>query len=80
MPARPPAPQLNAVVPSVLLPVLPHLADELAPGNPPEARLAAVELLGRLFSQPGGGDLAREYPALFEALVKRLQDQEVSAQ
>ncbi len=60
----------------MLLPVLPHLGPELQVENEAK-RLAAVELLGRLFSRPGSGGMLREYAELFQDLLKRLHDQKV---
>ena len=60
----------------MLLPVLPHMGLELQVESEPK-RLAAVDLLGRLFAQSGGAELMSEYAGLVEELLKRLQDAKV---
>ncbi|GAB4821978.1 hypothetical protein N2152v2_009024 [Parachlorella kessleri] len=68
--------QLYQVVPQVLLPVLPHLGPELQVESESN-RLAAVDLLGKLFSQPGRSSILQEYAELLQDLLKRLHDQKV---
>ena len=70
--------QLYVVCPQVLLPVLPHVGNELhmdAEAN----RLAAVDLLGRLFALPGS-DMDAKYPELFTCLLLRCKDQKVRSE
>lgn len=43
-------------------------------------RLAATDLLGRLFSQPGSADILREYSDLYGSMLSRLHDQKVREQ
>lgn len=73
-----PCVQLYQVVPQVLLPVLPHLSLELQVDSDTK-RGAAVELLGRLFAQPGSSEILADYSDLFRDLLKRLHDQKVGA-
>ena len=66
--------QLYQTVPQVLLPVLPHLKDELTV-EAESKRLAAVELLCKLFTQPTiGAEAMSDYTHLFEELCKRFAD------
>ena len=68
--------QVYQAAPQTLLPVLPHLARQL--GLEDEARrLAAVDLLGPLFSIPGP-QLDADNTQLFTELLRRFTDQKVS--
>lgn len=68
--------QVYRATEQTLLPVLPHLAQQL--GLEDEARrLAAVDLLGALFSIPGTR-LDAEYAQLFTEFLRRFTDQKVS--
>ena len=68
--------QVYQVCPQTLLPVLPRLAEELH-ADDAKQRAGAASLVGSLFSLPGS-DLATSYADLFDALLKRLEDREVS--
>jgi hypothetical protein len=61
--------------PQALLPVLPRLVLELRVEDP-EKRMAAVDLLGRLFSIPGS-DMDVSYQELLGELLRRLKDNQV---
>jgi hypothetical protein len=70
--------QVYRAAPQTLLPVLPHLARQL--GLQDETRrLAAVDLLGPLFSIPGS-QLDAENTHLFTELLLRFTDQKVPSQ
>lgn len=67
--------QVHLACPQTLLPVLPLLAHELQVEE--EARrLAAIDLLGKLFTLPGS-DMDQEYGYLFEEFLRRCKDQKV---
>lgn len=67
--------QVYCAAPQTLLPVLPHLSRQL--GLEDESRrLAAVNLLGPLFSTPGS-QLDAENTHLFTELLRRFTDQKV---
>ena len=67
--------QVYQTCPQALLPVLPQLKLEL-PSESIEQRLAAVDLLGKLFSIPGS-DLDITYHELVILLVHRMKDLQV---
>ena len=70
--------QIHETVPQALLPVMPLLKEELEVEG--DKRSAAVDLVARLFTQhPHGSDIIEEYQALFDALLKRACDKEVSS-
>ena len=71
----PPAPQVYQSCPQTLLPVLPSLEAELKVDDV-SRRLAAVQLLGRLFGQRGL-DLDMAYSQLFTEFVRRFRDLKV---
>ena len=68
--------QVYQLCPQTLLPVLPRLAEELH-ADDAKQRSAATSLVGSLFSLEGS-DLTSAYADLFDALLKRLEDREVS--
>lgn len=67
--------QVYRAAPQTLLPVLPHLARQLGLQDD-SRRLAAVDLLGPLFSIPGS-QLDAENAHLFTELLQRFADQKV---
>ncbi|KAK9813540.1 hypothetical protein WJX73_005871 [Symbiochloris irregularis] len=69
--------QLYKVLPQVLLPVLPRLGAEMSHPEEDSRRVAAVHLMGRLFSLPAS-DMAVQNPHLLEALLVRCRDQKVA--
>lgn len=70
--------QIHETVPQALLPVMPLLKEELEVEG--DKRSAAVDLVARLFTQhPHGSDIIEEYQELFDALLKRACDKEVSS-
>ena len=64
--------QVYRTCPQALLPVLPHLEIELQ-ADEDAKRLAAVGLVGRLFSVPGS-DMDAQYAGLFGEFVRRFRD------
>ena len=67
--------QLYKICPQVLLPVLPHLGNELHVDDESH-RTAAVKLLGKLLALPGS-TMATEYPELLASLLLRCKDLKV---
>lgn len=67
--------QVHLACPQTLLPVLPLLAHELQV-EVEAKRLAAIDLLGKLFTLPGS-DMDQEYGYLFEEFLRRCKDQKV---
>ncbi|KAI8467337.1 MAG: armadillo-type protein [Monoraphidium minutum] len=66
--------QLHDVTPQALLPVVPHLSDELC--SPDAARrLEAARLLGRLFGRAGGAAVAAEWGDVLLELLRRFKDE-----
>lgn len=64
--------QVYRICPQALLPVVPHLENELQ-ADEDAKRLAAVELVGRLFALPGS-DMDAQYASLFSEFVRRFRD------
>ena len=67
--------QVHLACPQTLLPVLPLLTHELQL-EVEAKRLAAIDLLGKLFTLPGS-DMDQEYGYLFEEFLRRCKDQKV---
>ena len=67
--------QVHLACPQTLLPVLPLLTHELQVEVEAQ-RLAAIDLLGKLFTLPGS-DMDQEYGYLFEEFLRRCKDQKV---
>ena len=67
--------QVHLACPQTLLPVLPLLTHELQVEVEAQ-RLAAIDLLGKLFTLPGS-DMDQEYGYLFEEFLRRSKDQKV---
>lgn len=67
--------QVHLACPQTLLPVLPLLTHELQV-EVEAKRLAAIDLLGKLFTLPGSG-MDEEYGYLFEEFLRRCKDQKV---
>ncbi|KAK9820961.1 hypothetical protein WJX81_007677 [Elliptochloris bilobata] len=67
--------QVYRICPHALLPVLPHLENELQ-ADEDAKRVAAVGLVGRLFSVPGS-DMDAQYASLFSEFVRRFRDLKV---
>ncbi|GBF94053.1 hypothetical protein Rsub_07321 [Raphidocelis subcapitata] len=65
--------QLHEVTPQALLPVVPHLSDELGSADVGR-RIEAVRLLGRLFGQRGGAAVAAEWGEVLLELLRRFRD------
>ncbi|KAK9811630.1 hypothetical protein WJX72_007291 [[Myrmecia] bisecta] len=65
--------QVYQICPQTLLPVLPHLMLELQVDEEAK-RLAAIDLLGKLFTLPEA-DLDTEYAELFKEFLRRFTDQ-----
>lgn len=78
VPVHVPAAQLYHSIPQVLLPVIPHLTDDLMSEEGPK-RLETVRLLGQLFSMPGN-KLVAEYTEVLDALLSRGCDSQVRQQ
>ena len=62
-------------VPQVMLPVLPHLSPSLQVVDV-DRRLEAVDLVASILAQSGAAQLLHDVPALPEALLRRLEDQD----
>ncbi|KIZ01094.1 putative Sister chromatid cohesion like protein PDS5 [Monoraphidium neglectum] len=71
--------QSYAVVAQALLPVVPHLSDELC-STDASKRLEAARLLGRLFGQRGGGAVAEEWGEVLTELLRRFKDEKQQQQ
>ena len=66
---------MHLACPQTLLPVLPLLTHELQV-EVEAKRLAAIDLLGQLFTLPDS-DMDQEYGYLFEEFLRRCKDQKV---
>lgn len=70
--------QIHQILPAVLVPILPLLVDGLS-AEEPRRRVAALDLLGRLFSVPEARVISTGMPELFLDFLKRAVDLEVSS-
>ena len=66
--------QIYQVSPSTLLPVMPHIMSDLT-AKEDAKRLAALELLGKLYALPNF-DIHSDFPELFKEFVRRSKDQQ----
>lgn len=65
---------MNRHVPSLLLNVIPQLAEELTTHSPAYRKLATTTL-GQMFGEPvGHGDLAKAFPGVWQEWLKRSRD------
>ncbi|GEM10842.1 cohesin-associated protein Pds5 [Rhodotorula toruloides] len=65
---------INRHVPSLLLNVIPQLAEELTT-NTPAYRKLATTTLGQMFGEPiGHGDLAKAFPGVWQEWLRRSRD------
>lgn len=65
--------QLNRDCPTLLHNVVPQLEQELKV-NEYELRLLAAQVLGEMFAEKGGGDLAKKYPHVWDVWCARKND------
>lgn len=65
---------MNRHVPSLLLNVIPQLAEELTTDSPAYRKLATTTL-GQMFGEPvGHGDLAKAFPGVWQEWLRRSRD------
>ncbi|BGP02903.1 Sister chromatid cohesion protein pds5 [Rhodotorula toruloides] len=65
---------MNRHVPSLLLNVIPQLAEELTTNSPAYRKLATTTL-GQMFGEPvGHGDLAKAFPGVWQEWLRRSRD------
>ena len=65
--------QINRDCPSLLHNVVPQLEEELKV-NEYEIRLLATQVLGEMFAEKGGGELAKKYPHVWDVWQARKND------